>query len=76
MDTFRYSETNLLTLAGLWTLFGIAEAGVYGHFSVWQQTVHTPADPGRSMDRIFCEKLIVAYLCLLCWLHALCSDQN
>ena len=50
MDSFRYGETflgplftNLLTLAGLWTLFGMDLHLICGHS-------HKPADPSRSMD--------------------------
>ena len=50
MDSFRYAETffgpmftNLLTLAGLWTLFGMDL-----HLICWHS--HKPADPSRSMD--------------------------
>ena len=50
MDSVRYGETfvgplftNLLTLAGLWTLFGMDLHRICEHS-------HKPADPGRSMD--------------------------
>ena len=50
MDTFRYGEnffgplfTNLLTLAGLWTLFGMDLLHTCAHS-------HKPADLSRSMD--------------------------
>ena len=45
--------TNLLTRAGLWTLFGLDLNLICGH-------CHTPADPGRSMDTF-------RFLIQTCW---------